>query len=282
MDFRFLFDRRRKLIHIGFHPDSNQLDSAYYDLLASEARSAVFIGIAKGDLPRESWFHLGRSLTWCHGQTTLVSWSGTLFEYLMPSLFMRTYENALLGESLQGVVRAQIRHGRLNGTPWGVSEAACSLRNHEGDYQYQPFGVPELSANPGLSNDVVIAPYASMLAAMVDRAEATANLRTMHAQGWTGRYGFYESADFTKRPGSESRPVLVRAFMVHHQGMGLLALCNTLLDGSIRERFHRDPLVQATEYLLQERLPALVDVTDEQQKLTLEFRIPSTAAERAA
>jgi hypothetical protein len=275
MDFAFLFDRRRKLLRIGYHVEPGKLDVAYYDLLASEARSAVFIAIAKGDIPREAWFHLGRRLTSSQGESTLVSWSGTMFEYLMPSLFMRTYDGTLLAESLRSAVQVQQQYGRSRGVPWGISESAYATRDHAMIYQYRPFGIPELSSNPDLSFDLVIAPYASMLATMVDRASASANLRAMEANGWTGRYGFYESADYTERPG-EDRPEVVRAYMAHHQAMGFLALCNTLLDGRMRERFHRDPLAQSTEYLLQERLPALLEVTDEQQKLSLEFRLPAT------
>ena len=284
MDFAFLFDHRRKLLHIGCDAATGALDPSYYDLLASEARSAVFLAIAKGDIPREAWFHLGRRLTSCRGQSALVSWSGTMFEYLTPSLFLKSYDGTLLAESLQAVIRVQQEYARSHNAPWGVSEAAYAMRDHAMIYQYRPFGIPELSANPALSSDLVIAPYATMLAAMADRAAASANLRLMEANGWTGRYGFYESIDYAARPGVGRGPTVVRAYMAHHQAMGLLALCNTVLGCPMNERFHADPLVQATEYLLQERLPAMLEITDEQQKASLEFRLPavSTMVEKAS
>ncbi len=175
-----------------------------------------------------------------------------MFEYLMPTLFMRTYENTLLGESLKAVVRVQQAYGAERGVPWGISEAAYSARDSSLNHQYRAFGVPDIGLKRSYSGGLVIAPYASMLALMVNRAPATDNLRAMEAQGWTGRYGFYESVDFTA-----PRASIVRAFMAHHQAMGLLALANTVLDGPMQRRFHADPLVQATEFLLQERVPAL-------------------------
>ena len=262
MDFAFLFDKRRKLLRTGYDADSGVLDNSYYDLIASEARSAVFVAIAKGDIPREAWFHLGRRLTSYHGHRTLVSWSGTMFEYLMPALYMRTYEHTLLGESLDAVVRVQKQYGDERKVPWGISEAACNARDHSLCYQYRAFGIPELAANPRLSASLVIAPYASMLSAMANRPAATENLRRMASNGWMGRYGFYESVDYTTR-----EPVVVRSYMAHHQAMGLVALGNALCDGAMQTRFHADPLVLATEFVLQERVPALLEITEEQPLL---------------
>jgi hypothetical protein len=261
MEFGFLFDKKRKLLHIGYDAGAEALDSSYYDLLASEARSAVFVAIARRDIPREAWFHLNRRLTSYLGRRALVSWSGTMFEYLMPALFMRTYSQTLLGQSAEAVVAIQRQFARRHGVPWGISEAGCRERDHNLLYQYHAFGIPALAANANLAEGLVIAPYAAMLGAMVDRRAAVENLRRMAAAGWMSRYGFYESVDYS----DGGQPEVIRSHMVHHQGMGLIALANALLDGVMRERFHADPMVQATEYVLQERAPALAEVTPELQ-----------------
>lgn len=265
MDFRFLLDRGTNLMHIGFNVEAETLDSSHYDLLASEARTAVFIGVAKGDLPRESWFRLGRKLTTYRGYRALLSWSGTMFEYLMPCLFLRNFEDSLLGASVAGAVRIQQLYCREKRYPWGVSEAAYNVRDAASNYQYRAFGIPVLGLAKIRPEDFVVAPYASMLALMVDPRGATTNLRQMAERGWTGRYGFYESIDYTGR-----RPVLVRAYMVHHQGMALLALANSLLNNVIQKRFHAEPMVLATQLLLQERLPALVADNEAEEHLKFE------------
>jgi hypothetical protein len=259
MDFSFLLDKRRKLLRIGWDADNGRLEESHYDALASEARAAVFLAIAKGDIPREVWFRLQRKLTSYNGHRTLLSWSGTMFEYLMPCLHMKTYEHTLLDTSLTAAVRVQQRYAREHNIPWGISEAACGTRDHALAYQYRAFGIPELAANPRPPEGLVIAPYASMLAAMVDGSAAAKNLRAMASLRWTGRYGFYESIDYTPQP------TLVRMYMAHHLGMGLLALTNALLQSPAQERFHADPLVVSTEYLLQERLPALQDIIEEER-----------------
>ena len=258
MDFAFLHDRRRGLLHLGFDVERAALDPSHYDLLASEARSAVFLAIAKGDIPREAWFRLGRKFTWRLGERALLSWSGTMFEYLMPGLFMRSYAGTLLEESARGAVKIQRRYAALRNVPWGISEAAYAARDAGMAHRYRAFGVPHLAADPKCGTRLVVAPYASMLASMVDRDAAAGNLRTMAARGWMGPRGFYESADYGGRSGLKRwAPELVRARMAHHQGMGLAALANTLLGGAIQEFFHADPMVMATEFLLQERIPAL-------------------------
>jgi hypothetical protein len=262
MDFSFLFDKRRKLLHIGYDAGAEAIDPAYYDLLASEARAAVFMAIARRDIPREAWFRLNRRLTSYRGRRALVSWSGTMFEYLMPALFMKTYPQTLIAQSAEAAVAIQRQFAGERGVPWGISEAACHQRDHELNYQYRAFGIHGLAANSKLAEGLVVAPYASMLATMVDCAAAAENLRRMAAMGWTARYGFYESVDYS---GGKYAPEVIRAHMVHHQGMGFIALANTLLDGVMSERFHADPMVQATEFLLQERVPALVNITPELQ-----------------
>ena len=259
MDFAFLFDREVKLLRIGYDARARRPDAAHYDLLASEARIAVFLAIAKGDISHEAWFRLGRRIARAGGRRALLSWSGTMFEYLMPCLFTRSYRGTLLGESMKGIVEMQQAHGRARGLPWGISEAAYASRDSEGNYQYRAFGLPEaaLSRDAG---DLVVAPYASMLALAADPRGAAANLRAMAAKGWLGRYGFFESVDYSPRRLAPHRDhEIVRAFMAHHQGMSLLALANALLGGPMIRRFHAEPLVESAEFLLAERVPAHVE-----------------------
>ena len=256
MDFGFLFDEKRGLLRIGYNVDADKGDQSYYDLLASEARTAVFLAIAKGDIPRETWLKLGRKLTAYRDHVTLLAWSGTMFEYLMPQLHLRSYPGTLLDRALRAAVRIQAAYGEQRGVPWGISEAAYADRDPGGRYQYRAFGVPPLAASGEEAARLVIAPYATMLAVMLDPVRATANLRVMAANGWWTRHGFFESLDYTA-----GVPEVVHCFMAHHQGMALLAIDNALLGNRMQERFHHDPLVQATEFLLEERMAALVDVT---------------------
>ncbi len=261
MDFAFLLDRRRNLLRIGWNAETGVLDDSSYDLLASEARTAVFVAIAQGHAPREAWFHLGRKLTYYRGHRTLISWSGTMFEYLMPALFMQTWAGTLLGESLRSVVRIQRLYARERRIPWGISESAHALRDGALNYQYRAFGVPSCGLDRILPDDLVVAPYATVLSLMVDPSAALENLRHLASRGWLAQYGFYEAIDFRRRARGPRRVEVIRAFMVHHQGMSLLALANVLLDNSIQKLFHSDPAVLATELLLQERMPALAEAT---------------------
>ncbi len=260
MDFGFLFDSQRKLLRVGYDTGTGQEEESYYDLLASEARTAVFLAIAKGDIPREAWFRLGRKLTAYRNRRALLSWSGTMFEYLMPLLHMRSYENTLLDRGARGAVIIQQLYARERGLPWGISEAAYGARDERMQYQYRAFGVPPLSATSHKADRIVVAPYASMLALMLDPGQATANLRFLATRGCLSRHGFCESIEY---PAGGQSPELIRCFMSHHQGMGLLGIDNALFGERMQERFHLDPLVQATEFLLQERMPALVEVLDE-------------------
>lgn len=256
MEFGFLFDPQRKLLKIGYNVDGAKLDEPCYDLLASEARTAVFLAIAKGDIPRDSWFRLGRKLTGYRDQRTLISWSGTMFEYLMPHLYLRAYPDTLLDRATRSAIRIQQLYCAERKLPWGISESAYSARDSRMQYQYHAFGVPALSARSDHPSNIVIAPYASMLALMQDGACATKNLRELAARGYLERYGFVEAIDYSS-DGSRSEPV--RCFMAHHQGMGLLAIDNALFAGRMQERFHQERIVQATEFLLQERMPVLVE-----------------------
>ena len=269
MDFRFLFDRQRQIFAIGFRladaEGPGRLDPSFYDLLASEARLASFVAIAKGDVPDSHWFHLGRLLTSVDGASTLLSWGATLFEYLMPMLVMKSYAGTLLDQSNQMAVRRQVEYGRERGVPWGISESGFNIVDRHGNYQYKAFGVPGLGLKRGLGDELVVAPYATALAAMVDPARAAQNFRRLAREGGEGAYGFYEAIDYTHRKASDSEPggpepvsprgVVVKAYLAHHQGMSLVALANTLLDDVMVRRFHADPRVQATALLLQERVP---------------------------
>ncbi len=256
MDFRFLLDSERKVFTIGFNVPELRRDNSFYDLLASEARVASFVAIAKGDVPQEHWFRLGRQLTEVDGGRGLISWTGTMFEYLMPLLVMRNYGSTLLDQTYSSVVARQIEYGQERGVPWGISESAYNARDVHFNYQYGPFGVPGLGLKRGLIEDLVIAPYATMLAAVVAPTAAMANLRALEREGAFGSFGYYESIDYTaERVPQGQRRVIIRAFMAHHQGMSLVALDNALHDGQMEKRFHADPLVRATELLLQERIP---------------------------
>ena len=265
MRFGFLYDSRRNLFAIGYRladADSpGRLDSAYYDLLASEARVASFLAIAKGDVPQKHWFHLGRPTTSVRGEAVLLSWSATLFEYLMPLLVMRSYPNTLLDESCRLTVRRQMDYGAACGVPWGISESAYNVVDRHGTYQYKAFGIPGLGLKRGLGDEIVVAPYATALALLIDPASSTANLRVLAAAGLRGEYGFFDAIDFTHHtldPETGTSPhggVVVPTYLAHHEGMTLVALANVLLADRMIERFHAVPMVQATELLLQERVP---------------------------
>ncbi|HVS65225.1 MAG TPA: glucoamylase family protein [Thermoanaerobaculia bacterium] len=262
MDFRFLLDPTSELFSIGYRVGDGSLDPGRYDLLASEARLASFVAIAKGDVPPQHWFQLGRSLTPVGGGAALVSWSGSMFEYLLPLLLMTQPPQSLLDLSCRLVVGRQIRYGAQRRVPWGVSESAYNVRDAQLTYQYTALGVPGLGLKRGLFEDVVVAPYATALAAMVDSGAALANFDRLEAAGALGVYGFYEALDYTpSRLPARTPVVVVRAYMAHHQAMTLVALANVLDDGSTRRRFHSHPLVQAAELLLQERTPRAVAIT---------------------
>ena len=256
MDQSFLHDPSRHLMAIGYNVDERRMDAGFYDLLASEARLGIFVAIAQGQIAQESWFALGRLLTSAAGDPVLLSWSGSMFEYLMPMLFMPSYPHTLLDQTCLGAVRRQIEYGTERGVPWGVSESGYNATDTALNYQYRAFGVPGLGLKRGLAEDLVIAPYASMMALMVAPEESCANLQRLAVIGAASRYGFYEAVDFTasRVPPGKTRAV-VRSFMAHHQGMGLLALAHLLLERPMQRHFEADPRLQATLLLLQERVP---------------------------
>lgn len=261
MDFSFLLDPENKLLAVGYRVGDSALDHSHYDLLASEARLASFVGIAKGDLPPSHWFRLGRSMTPMGADAALISWSGSMFEYLMPLLVMRSPPESILDTTYRAVVRRQIEYGNERQIPWGISEAGYAARDTRLIHQYRAFGVPGLGFERGLSEDLVVAPYATMLAAMVEPRNAVANLIRLNGLGALGIYGYYESLDFTPaRLPENGEAVLVRAYMAHHQAMSLVALTNVIFAGFCRDLFHSDPSVRAAELLLHERVPRDVEV----------------------
>ena len=256
MDFEFLFDHARQLLAIGYDVDEHRPDPSCYDLLASEARATIFVAIAQGKLPQDSWFALGRPLTSAGGEPTLLSWSGSMFEYLMPLLVMPAYEDTLLDQTCRAAVERQIAYGNQRGVPWGMSESGYNAVDAALNYQYRAFGVPGLGLKRGLTQDLVVAPYASALALMVAPEAACLNLQRLAAAGLEGDFGFFEAIDYTpaRVPRGQSSAV-VRSFMAHHQGMIFLSLASLVLGRPMQKRFAADPLFQATMLLLQERIP---------------------------
>jgi cyclic beta-1,2-glucan synthetase len=262
MKFGFLYDEERKLFSIGYNVAELRRDNSYYDLLASEARLASYLAIARGDVPQSHWFSMGRPITGQGRDMALISWTGTMFEYLMPNLVMPSYSGSLLDQACIAAVRYQERHGRKRGVPWGISEAAYNALDSSENYRYRAFGLPELGLKRGLSDDLVVAPYATQLALGIDPQQALSNLRRLSSLGLEGRYGFYDSIDFTRsRLTSDAKGAIVETYMVHHLGMGLVAINNLLGQVSIQGggqmvgRFEAEPEVRATTLLLQERIP---------------------------
>ncbi|MBI3175316.1 MAG: hypothetical protein HYZ25_16450 [Chloroflexi bacterium] len=256
MNFHFLYDPQRKVFHIGYNVDSGRLDTSYYDLLASEARLTSLVAIAKGEVPQNHWLYLARPITQLNGARVLLSWSGTMFEYLMPSLLTRRYLGTLLDQSCLAAVKYQISYGQTNHIPWGISESSFYYFDANQTYQYRAFGVPGLGYKRGLAEDLVVAPYASILALPYAPAAVLQNMERFRKYNLFGLYGLYESVDFTaERMGTGQEYAVVRSYMAHHQGMILLSLCNTLSEDSMIRRFHADPRMQTVALLLQEQVP---------------------------
>lgn len=262
MDFTFLVDPERLLLSIGFRADEGERDPSCYDLLGSEARLASFLAIAKGDCPPRHWFRLSHAVTPVAHGAALISWSGSMFEYLMPGLVMREPPGSVLETTSRLVVGRQLDYAASLGVPWGMSESAYNARDLQLTYQYLSFGVPSLGLKRGLEDHIVVAPYATGLAAMVDPKAAVRNFDGLAALGARGRFGFVEALDFTPaRVPEGQRCALVRAYMAHHQGMTIVAIDNALTEGRMRARFHAEPMVQATELLLEERMPREVVIS---------------------
>ncbi len=261
MDFSFLFRKDRRLLSIGYRVESNEIDEACYDLLASEARLTSLFGIAKGDLPTEHWYKLGRQVVPIGARGALVSWSGSMFEYLMPPLVMQERQGGILNQTNNLIVREQMNHGRRLGTPWGISEAAFNALDHQMNYQYSNFGVPTLGLKRGLGQNAVIAPYASILASQYDPIAALENLSELRSLGALGMFGFHDAVDFTPtRVPEGKRCAVVFNYYAHHHGMSIAAVANVVMNGLLRELFHSDPIIEAAELLLQEKAPRDIPV----------------------
>ena len=250
MDFGFLMDKSRLLLSIGYEIERQHLHQACYDLLCSEARIAAFITVAKGEAPQQSWFKLGRIHTMAYGQPVLISWTGTMFEYMMPSIWMRSYPDTLVSRTLSGVVEIQRAFGKEHGIPWGISESGWAGMDDHGHYHYQAFGIPQIALKWDAVAGPVISPYSTCLALGIDPVEALKNLKRMAKMGWTGAYGFYEAADYQE---SLKSPKLVKEWMAHHQGMSLLAVLNLLYDNIVQDWFHANAHLEATQLLLHEK-----------------------------
>ncbi len=256
LEFDFLYDRSQNLLSIGYNVEEQRRDSSYYDLLASEARLTTFVAIAQGKLPQESWFALGRQLTNIGSTPILLSWSGSMFEYLMPLLVMPTYENTLLEQTYKAVIQKQIDYGRKRNIPWGISESGYNMVDAGLNYQYKAFGVPGLGFKRGLGEDMVISPYSTLMSLMVAPNEAYENLQLLKEEGFEGRYGFYEAIDYTAvRLQRKQKRSVIQSFMAHHQGMSLLSISYLLLNRPMQERFESEVHLKSALLLLQERIP---------------------------
>ena len=280
MDFRFLFDREQRLFHIGYNASSHHIDSNHYDLFATEARLASYFAIAKGDVPYEHWSFLGRPLARVASGLCLISWNGSMFEYLMPALLLRSIPGTLLGESERTAVEAQRRYGVSQGIPWGISESAFALLDLDQNYRYRAFGVPSLGFRREKTRDLVVTPYATALALAVRPQLAARHLRELERLGMVGQYGFIEAADFTpQRVPAGSRYSPVRTYMAHHQGMTLAAIDNALTNNALVRRFNTDRRMRTMELLLQERVPW--DVSAESLRAVSKEEVPSGRATTA-
>jgi len=275
INMRFLYDPLRRLFSVGYNASEGRRDSAYYDLFASEARLGSFVAIARGDVPVEHWFSMSRPYGAIGRRRVLLSWTGTMFEYLMPLIFQRSYDNSLLDKATREAVAAQIAYGRRRRVPWGISESAYGDLDLNKTYQYKAFGVPDLGLKRGLGEEVVVAPYATMLAVGLAPQETVRNLKRLAELGLLDDYGYYEAMDFSRRPDREGeRGVIVRAYMAHHQGMSFLSLANLVHGNSIQRRFHADPRVRAVEPLLHERVPVLPPL----HHISTRERVPSVTS----
>lgn len=269
VDFSYLYNEENGLLSIGYNVEENKLTDTYYDLLASEARQASLIAIAKKDIPSKHWNNLSRTLTKLGKYKGLISWSGTAFEYLMPNINIRRYEGSLLDESCKFMVMSQIKYSSKLGIPWGISEAAFNLKDLNSNYQYKAFGVPWLGLKRGLAEEMVVSSYGTILAITDYPKEVVQNLKELEKLGMNGKYGFYESIDFTPsrlKVGKES--AVVKTYMAHHQALILLSINNLINDGILQKRFMQNPEIQAIDILLQERMPSDMLITKERKEKT--------------
>ena len=273
--FSELFDSRRQLFSIGYNLEDNRLTNSYYDLLASEARQTSYLAIARGEVPSKHWQKLGRSLTMVDHYKGLVSWSGTMFEYLMPLIIMKSYKNTLLDETYSFVIKSQKKYGEQRKMPWGASESAYNSLDLHLDYQYKAIGIPWLGLKRGLIDDAVVAPYATFLALMVNPVEAFKNVERLKKEGLEGQYGYYEAADYTpERLNNNEKSVVIKSYMAHHQGMILLSLNNYVNKNILQTRFFKNAYVKSARLLLQEKVPMHVVFTKEKKEKILHYKGP--------
>lgn len=253
-DFKFLYSKERKLFHIGYDVDNDTLSINYYDLLASEARTTSFISVAQGIVPTSHWFALNRALTLMYERKGLASWSGTMFEYFMPRILMKNYRNSMLDETYRAVIEAQIKYGAKRNVPFGISESAYFKFDVDLNYQYKAFGVPRVGIKSGLDEELVISPYSTVMGLMENIPKSMENIKNLLKLKCYGRYGFYEAIDYTDKRVKNKKFEIVRCYMIHHLGMSILALDNVMNNNIIQRRFHRIPIIRATEILLQEKI----------------------------
>ena len=271
-DFSYLYNNKTKLLSVGFNLEDNKLTDSYYDFLASEARQASLIAIAKKDIPIKHWNNLSRTLTSLNKYKGLVSWSGTAFEYLMPNLNLQRYKGSLLDEASQFAIMSQIEYMRKVNLPWGISESAFNLKDLNNNYQYKAFGIPWLGLKRGLENDFVISPYSTFLSLEYSKKLGINNLKRLESEGSFGKYGFYESIDYTKsrlKKGQEK--AVVKTYMAHHQGLIMLSINNYLNNNIIRTRFNNNPEIEAVNILLEERMPINTIITKENKEKIPKF-----------
>ena len=273
-NFLVLYDYKKRIFSIGFNIEENKLTDSYYDLLASEARQASLVAIAKRDVPSKHWNALSRTLTTLNGYKGLISWSGTAFEYLMPSINIKSYEGSLLDESCRFLIMSQKEYARKLGVPWGISEAAFSLKDLNNNYQYKAFGIPWLGLKRGLDEDAVVSSYSVFLSLIYDPIGAVQNIRRLEHEGMVGKYGFYESVDYTSsRLKANETKQIVETYMAHHQGLILLSINNFINNKILIDRFYKNPEIEAIDILLQERMPQKAIVTKEKKEKIEKLKI---------
>lgn len=278
-DFSKLYSPENKLMSIGFNLEDNELTDSYYDFLASEARQASFVAIAKGDVPSKVWNNLSRTLTSLKGYKGLISWTGTAFEYLMPNINLKRYEGSLLDEASKFAVLSQIEYAKKLGVPWGISESAFNLMDLNRNYQYKAFGIPWLGLKRGLEEDIVISPYSTFLSLYDATEECIHNLKRLEKEGARGKYGFYEAVDYTSsRLKKGNTHEVIRTYMAHHQGLTLLSINNAIQDNILEKRFNRNPEVQAVNVLLQEKMPVKMIITKEKKEKISKNKLPGESS----
>ena len=265
-DFSKLYSEKNKLLSVGFNLEENEMSDSYYDFLASEARQASLVAIAKGDIPVKHWNNLSRTLTTLNGYKGLISWTGTAFEYLMPNINLKRYKGSLLDESSKFAIMSQIEYAKKLGIPWGISESAFNLRDLYNNYQYKAFGIPWLGLKRGLEDDIVVSPYSTFLSLEDETKEGIHNIKKLEEEGALGKYGFYESIDYTTARIKNNKRIIVKTYMAHHQGLIFLSLNNMLNDNILKKRFNKNPEMEMIGILLQERMPTEMIITKEKKE----------------